>query len=168
MSLLADKFTDTVEPIFPSFQYSEPAKEGFLFKNSVRETTKDAATEVVARHRDVGTEMTPLGSSTTSRCHTPLKTSSPARHNTPANRSGPLAPSNPSIDISEIKECHFAKLDLGCQFDSMVSHWSSREDEEEEISRSLRHFEIGGGRKGVAESRASAWEDEEKSKICVR
>ncbi|MQM05117.1 hypothetical protein Taro_037925 [Colocasia esculenta] len=166
--LLKDKFTDNVEPIFPSFQYSEPAKEGFLLRNSVRETMKDATTEVVAHHRDVGTEMTPLGSSTTSRCHTPLKTASPARHNTPADRSGPLMPSDPSIDISGIKECHFAKLDLGGQFDSMVSHWSSREEEEEEISKSLRHFEIGAGRKSIVESRASAWEDEEKSKICVR
>ncbi|XP_058108697.1 uncharacterized protein LOC131251773 [Magnolia sinica] len=167
--LLKDKFTDNVEPAFPNFRYSEPTKEGFLFGNSICDTMKDAATEVVAevRHRDIGTEMTPLGSSTTSRCHTPFKSSSPARHNTPADRSGPLVGPNASIDISELQDCHFAKLQLGSQFDSVVSNWSSREEEEEDISKSLRHFEMSC-RKGGAESRASVWEDEEKTKSCVR
>ncbi|XP_042495602.1 uncharacterized protein LOC122074711 isoform X2 [Macadamia integrifolia] len=129
--LLKDKFTDDVEQIFPSFRCSEAMKEGFLYRNSVRETMKDAATEVVpeVQHRDIGTEMTPLGSSTTSRCHTPIKSPSPARHNTPANR----------------------------------------EEEEKEVSKSLRHFEMGSGcPKSIADSRASAWEEEEKTKSCLR
>ncbi|CAA6659284.1 unnamed protein product [Spirodela intermedia] len=168
---LKDKFTDNVEPIFPGLQCSEPAGEVFLFRNSIREpATRVGGAATAAQHRDVGTEMTPLGSSTTSRCHTPFKTSSPARHNTPADRSGPLAPpASSGVDISEIKECHFANLVLGAPFDLMVSNWSSREEEEEEISKSLRHCEVGGaGRKSMAELKASAWEDEEKSKICVR
>ncbi|XP_043712344.1 uncharacterized protein LOC122661094 [Telopea speciosissima] len=170
--LLKDKFTDDVEQIFPSFRCSEAMKEGFLFRNSVRETMKDAATEVIpeVQHRDIGTEMTPLGSSTTSRCHTPIKSPSPARHNTPANRSGPLVATNGStIDITELQECHFAKLELGTQFDSVVSTWSSREEEEKEVSKSLRHFEMGSGcPKSIADSRASAWEEEEKTKSCLR
>ncbi|KAJ1390581.1 hypothetical protein SESBI_37322 [Sesbania bispinosa] len=93
--VLKDKFTDSIEPILPNFRYSEPTKEGFLFRNPAGEAMQDACTEVV-QHRDVGTEMTPMGSSTTSRCHTPFKSSSPARHNTPANRSGPLALANPN------------------------------------------------------------------------
>lgn len=167
---VSDKFTDNVEPIFPSLQRSEPAGEVFVFRNSIREAAARVGGAAAGQHRDVGTEMTPLGSSTTSRCHTPFKTSSPARHNTPADRSGPLAPPPSSgADISEIKECHFANLVLGGPFDLMVSNWSSREEEEEEISKSLRHCEVGGaGRKSMAESKASAWEDEEKSKICVR
>ncbi|KAK1279911.1 hypothetical protein QJS04_geneDACA004836 [Acorus gramineus] len=165
--LLKDKFTDNVEPIFPNF----PTKEGFFFRSSPCEPMKDAGTEAVSsiRHRDIGTEMTPLGSSTTSRCHTPFKAASPARHNTPANRSGPLVPSNPSINISELNDCHFAKLDLRSQFDPVLSNWSSREEEEEEISKSLRHFEaVGGCRKSVSESRAYLWEDEERTKCCIR
>ncbi|XP_010937253.1 uncharacterized protein [Elaeis guineensis] len=164
--LLKDKFTDNVEPILPNFRYSEPTKESFLFC----ETMKDAATEVASevRRRDVGTEMTPLGSSTTSRCHTPIKSYSPARHNTPANTSGSLVPCNTSIDISELKDCHFAKLELSAQYDSMVATWSSREEEEEEVSKSLRHSEISGGRQSIAESRASTWEEEEKNKSCIR
>ncbi|KAJ0988518.1 hypothetical protein J5N97_006874 [Dioscorea zingiberensis] len=158
------KFTDNV-------RHLEPMKEGFVFKNSYCEPMKDAATEVAAEvhHRDIGTEMTPIGSSITSRCHTPIKSASPARHNTPANRSGPLVASNTeAIDISELQECHFAKLELSAQYDSVVSNWSSREEEEEEISKSLRHFEINAGRKSIAECRASAWEEEEKAKSCIR
>ncbi|KAJ0987461.1 hypothetical protein J5N97_005817 [Dioscorea zingiberensis] len=164
---LKDKFADNVEQlVFTNFQPSEPMKEGFVFRSSLCEPMKDAA-EV--HRRNIGTEMTPLGSSTTSRCHTPIKSSSPLRHNTPASRSGPLlASNNTTIDISKLKDCHFAKLDLCSQFDAMVSNWNSREEEEEEISKSLRHFEISAGRKSVAESRASAWEDEEKTKSCAR
>lgn len=171
---LKDKFTDNGEPI-SNLRYSEPTREGFLFRNSAGEAMKDAATEVVdeIKHRDFGTEMTPLGSSTTSRCHTPFKSSSPARHNTPAGRSGPLAlessnSTNNTIDITQLQECHLAKLQLGTQFDSVVSNWSSREEEEEEISKSLRHFEAEGCRKSASESRAATWEEEEKNKCCLR
>nr|AGC39093.2 remorin-2 protein [Dimocarpus longan]AGN88926.1 remorin-2 protein [Dimocarpus longan] len=132
-------------------------------------------TEVVHEvlHKDVGTEMTPLGSSTVSRCHTPFKSSSPARHNTPANRSGPLAighlnSTNNTIDISQLQECHLAKLQRGTQYDSVTTNWSSREEEEEDISKSLRHFETGNVRKSVSDSRAVAWEEEEKTKCCLR
>ncbi|XP_062156262.1 uncharacterized protein LOC133864077 [Alnus glutinosa] len=173
---LKDKFTDKIEPVFPNFRYSEPTKEGFLFKHPAGGTMKDGCTDVVneVHHRDVGTEMTPLGSSTTSRCHTPFKSSSPARHNTPANRSGPLALGNSSsnsssIDISQLQECHLAKLQLGTQYDSVTSNWSSREEEEEEVSKSLRHFETDPGcRKSVSDSRAAAWEEEENTKFCLR
>ncbi|KAF7843683.1 putative DNA binding protein [Senna tora] len=165
--VLKDKFTDNTH------RYSEPTKEAFVFRNhGSEEGMKDACTEVVheVQHRDVGTEMTPLGSSTTSRCHTPFKSSSPARHNTPASRSGPLAPPNPNetsctIDVIQLEECHFAKLQLGTQYDSVTSNWSSREEEEEEISKSLRH---NPSRKADSDCRAATWEEEEKTKCCFR
>lgn len=137
----------------------------------------NATPEVVpeVKHRDIGTEMTPIGSSTTSRCHTPFKSSSPARHNTPASRSGPLAMSNDSsscstIDIVQLQECHLAKLHIGTgQYDSVMTNWSSREEEEEDISKSLRHFEMSNEcRRSVSESRACPWEEEEKTKHCLR
>ncbi|RZC91593.1 hypothetical protein C5167_027660 [Papaver somniferum] len=176
--LLKDKFTNNIEPaaIFPNFRYSEPSKEGFLFRNSTCESMKDAGTEMVPQiqHRDVGTEMTPLASSTTSRCHTPFKVASPARHNTPQDRSGLLAtPKRTSTNI-DISEHHFAKLEMGNQFDSVTSKWSSREEEEEEISKSLRHFDStfngGGSRKhnSAIEVKAASWEEEERTKCCSR
>ncbi|KAJ8447535.1 hypothetical protein Cgig2_031148 [Carnegiea gigantea] len=176
---LKDKFTDEIGVFVPNSRYSEPTKEAFLFQSQKlqHEPMKDACTEVVPfqeviKHRDIGTEMTPLGSSTTSRCPTPFMSTSPARHNTPATRSGPLAlvAQSSSIDITkQLQECHLAKLQNGStQFDSVATNWSSREEEEEEISKSLRHFEIGRRSVSVSESRTCAWEEEEKTKSCLR
>uniref|UniRef100_A0A7N0RGS0 Remorin C-terminal domain-containing protein n=1 Tax=Kalanchoe fedtschenkoi TaxID=63787 RepID=A0A7N0RGS0_KALFE len=158
--LLKDKFTEEVESVCTETKYSE--KEAFMFRNSA----KEAILEV--QHRDIGTEMTPLGSSTTSRSPTPFKPSSPARHNTPADRSGPLAVSDTtSIDIMQLQKCHLAKLQLGAQYESVASNWSSRQEEEEEVSKSLRHFD-SGFRRSYSETRTAAWEEEEKTKCCLR
>ncbi|KAI5422254.1 uncharacterized protein LOC127076201 [Lathyrus oleraceus] len=173
--VLKDKFTDSIEPVLPKFIYSEPTKEGFLFKNKAYdESMNDAAyTEVIheVKHKDVGTEMTPLGSSTTSRCHTPFKSSSPARHNTPASRSGPLALDNVdgngcSVDGIKLEECHFDKLQFGtAKYDLVAPNWSSSEEEEKEISKSLRH---NASLKADSDCIASTWEEEEKNKCCLR
>lgn len=134
----------------------------------------DAAyTEVIheVKHKDVGTEMTPLGSSTTSRCHTPFKSSSPARHNTPASRSGPLALDNVdgngcSVDGIKLEECHFDKLQCGTmKYDLVAPNWSSSEEEEKEISKSLRH---NASLKADSDCIAATWEEEEKNKCCLR
>ncbi|KAG5141849.1 hypothetical protein JHK82_017544 [Glycine max] len=164
--VLKDKFTDSIEPVLPNLRYLEPAKEGFLFRNQGDGAMQDACTEVV-QHRDIGTEMTPLGSSTTSRCHTPVKISSPPRHNTPASRSGPLALASSActLDVIQLEECHFSKLQLGTQYDIVPLNWSSSEEEEKEISKSLRH---NGSHKADSDCIAAAWEEEEKTKCCLR
>ncbi|TVU24196.1 hypothetical protein EJB05_26614 [Eragrostis curvula] len=172
--LLKDKFTDN----------EEPSKESFVFQSSYCEQPaakgKAAAAAGAADHRkDVGTEMTPLGgSTTTSRCPTPVKSTSPARHNTPASRSGPLVPyaGGGGMDISELADCHLAKLDLGARFDAMLVNWSSKEEEEEEVSKSLRHFEAtnagaaGGGAGMPCDKRGGhcRWEDDDRAKSCIR
>jgi len=168
----ADKFTDSIDPIMPNLRYSEPAKEGFLFRNQGGEAMQDACTEVVheVQHSDVGTEMTPLGSSTTSRCHTPMKSSSPARHNTPESRSGLLALANTNgtgctLDIIQLEECHFSKLQLGANYDLFTSNWSSSDEEEKEISKSLRH---NASQNADSDCMAATWEEEEKTKCCLR
>ncbi|CAI9757738.1 unnamed protein product [Fraxinus pennsylvanica] len=169
---LKDKFTNEV---CPKFKCVEPMKDRFLFGNAVEESAEDAISEIVheVKHRDVGTEMSPLGSSTTSRCPTPFISTSPVRHNTPANRSGPLALANiddaNTIDIMQLQECHLAKLHHEMQFNSVTTNWSSREEEEEDISKSLRHFEINiECRKSISESRSCTWEEEQKTKCCLR
>lgn len=171
--VLKDKYTDSIEPILPKFRYSEPTKEGFLFRNQACEAMQESYTEVIheVKHKDVGTEMTPLGSSTTSRCHTPFKSSSPARHNTPASRSGPLALSNIdsngcSVDAIQLEECHFSKLQFGTtKYDLVAPNWSSSEEEEKEISKSLRH---NASLKADSDCIAASWEDDEKNKCCLR
>ncbi|KAJ6805470.1 uncharacterized protein M6B38_180645 [Iris pallida] len=168
-AVLKDKFTDNLYPPCNNFRFSDPTREGFLFGHSYSESVEGASAEVVSRvhHRDVGTEITPLGSLAATRCHTPIKISSPARHNTPYDMSGPLVACTTALDIAELKDCHFAKLRLSAQYGSLVPSWSSRE-EEEEVSKSLRHSETGRGRKSFAESRARIWEEEERTKSCER
>lgn len=160
-----------MKPICPKFGDLDPLKEGFLFGDSIVKSMDDRTHEV--EHRDIGTEMTPLGSSTTSRCPTPFKSTSPARHNTPADRSGPLSmarmDSSNTIDITQFQECHLAKLHHRSNYDPITSNWSSREEEEEDISKSLRHFEMNSEfRKSVSESRTCVWNEEENTKSCHR
>lgn len=118
---------------------SDPSKQGFLFRSSVSSSSsamKDAATDVIQLHKDVGTEMTPRGSSTHTRCPpTPYKILSPPRHNTPDDRSGPL-----SGVSGQLQQCSLAKLNHPF-LHSITSTWSSREEEEEDVSKSLRHFD---------------------------
>lgn len=152
-----------------------------MFQSSYCElpATKGGAAAAADHRKDVGTEMTPLGSSTTTRCHTPMKSTSPARHNTPADRSGPLVPyaGSGGMDISELADCHLAKLDLGARFDAMLVNWSSKEEEEEEVSKSLRHFEAstagaGAGAGLQCDRRGGGgdcrWEDDDRAKSCIR
>ncbi|KNA07528.1 hypothetical protein SOVF_171010 [Spinacia oleracea] len=47
--------------------------------------------------------------------------------------------------MTQLQECHFAKLQIGSTpFDSLTTNWSFKE-EEEEISKSLRHLKLVGG-----------------------
>ncbi|KAH9305652.1 hypothetical protein KI387_010056 [Taxus chinensis] len=171
----SNKFTDKVETA-PKYRSQEPGLEHRHGKHERIPSMKDAGTEVApaVQHRDMGTEMTPLASSRTSRCHTPVKNASPVRHNTPSSHSGLVNAAG--IDIGELEKCHFAKLELqglpsGIQFtsvDKSVSNWSSREEEEEEVSKSLRHFDMGDCKRSILEARATAWEEIERSKAYTR
>ncbi|ONK66024.1 uncharacterized protein A4U43_C06F3390 [Asparagus officinalis] len=132
--------------------YAEYMNQGGRREHNESSLLIDQSPQKKARHRDIGTEMTPLASSTTTRCHSPIKSSSPARHSTPASKSGPLMANGNRVDISELDDCHFAKIDLGAQFDLVALKWSSREEKEYEISKSLKHLGIDGGRKSIEEN----------------
>ncbi|KAI3803307.1 hypothetical protein L1987_31457 [Smallanthus sonchifolius] len=148
--LLKDKLTNEGEPIFPKLKHL-------------------GAMEVIqaVKNRDRGTEMTPGGSSTASRCPTPLKSFSPPRHNTPESR---LSLQGLMDQSSSQLECHLAnKLQPWTPFDAFDSKWSSMEDEEEEISKSLRQFEMNNQfLETISGPRPSAWEEQELSEPCLR
>ncbi|CAN7083663.1 unnamed protein product [Brassica oleracea var. botrytis] len=136
--------------------------EGFIFRDLEEEE------EAQVQHRDMGTEMTPVGSVTTSRCHTPFESTSPARHNTPSNMSGPLTETKNVIDISEFANKLRLSGSAATQYyNSDTSHWNSREEEEEEISKSLRHSDMESElRRSVS---VAVWDDEDdKIKFCQR
>lgn len=165
--LLEDKFTNGSEPEVSRFKCVVPINAGYLF-NSM----KDASTEVVdeVKQRDTGTTTTPPRTSAASQCRTPFESLSPPPNNTPA-MSGPLALMNPSssFDIAELQECHLAKLQLDSQYDPGTCNWSSREEEEEDVSKSLRHYEMNNDRlKSITESKACVWEEEQKTKSHLR
>ncbi|CAN7018575.1 unnamed protein product [Brassica rapa subsp. trilocularis] len=139
-----------------------PSTEGFIFRDLEEEE------EAQVQHRDMGTEMTPVGSVTTSRCHTPFESTSPARHNTPSNMSGPLTETKNVIDISEFANKLRLSGSAATQYyNSVTSHWNSREEEEEEISKSLRHSDMESElQRSVS---VTVWDDEDdKIKFCQR
>nr|XP_043627078.1 uncharacterized protein LOC122598551 [Erigeron canadensis] len=163
----ADKFTNEVETAFPKTKCLEPMSEAFGFKTQIENSTSNVKLEVIqeAKNKDMGTQMTPTGSNTTSRCPTPLKSLSPPRHNTPLS----MKDQSNSFDIIELKECHLAKIQPWTPFDLNTSKWSSREEEEEEISKSLRHFEIKNEcLDSISGPRPSAWEEKDMSPPCIR
>ncbi|CAF2080921.1 unnamed protein product [Brassica napus] len=140
-----------------------PSTEGFIFRDLEEEEE-----EAQVQHRDMGTEMTPVGSVTTSRCHTPFESTSPARHNTPSNMSGPLTETKNVIDISEFANKLRLSGSAATQYyNSVTSHWNSREEEEEEISKSLRHSDMESElQRSVS---VTVWDDEDdKIKFCQR
>nr|KAJ0210757.1 hypothetical protein LSAT_V11C400193250 [Lactuca sativa] len=169
--LLKDKFTDgseVMEPDFSRFKCVVPINDGYDQFSSM----KDASTEVIheVKRRDTGTNTTPPRNSTASQCFTPFESFSPPPNNTPA-MSGPLSLMNPSssFDIAELQECHFAKLHLESPFNSVACNWSSREEEEEDVSKSLRHYEMNNDcPKSITEPKACSWEEEEKMKSHFR
>ncbi|VFR00125.1 unnamed protein product [Cuscuta campestris] len=157
--ILKDKWISEMECIRRS-----PTRQGFVFGGHNNAAKDVAILEGIngIGHRETGTEMTPMASSTTSRCHTPAKTSSPVHHNTPTATSGPLDPPSLALDISQLPQhCGFsAKLQVG----SLSSnHWSSREEEEEEVSKSLRHFEITSNNECGPAKKTGPWEEEAKA-----
>ncbi|KAI9093944.1 hypothetical protein K1719_026942 [Acacia pycnantha] len=167
-----EKSGSTQEKVFtavPSFQLSPATLDHHEFTSPPDMVLKDKYTEEkgskLPNFRDIGTEMTPLGSSTTSRCHTPLKSLSPARHNTPANRSTTFTNIK---ELIQLNECHFAKLQLGTKFGSIGSNWSSRQEEEEEASKSLRHHAYQTQKDDSDSMTTAAWEEEQKAKSCLR
>ncbi|VFQ65527.1 unnamed protein product [Cuscuta campestris] len=145
--ILKDKWISEMECIRRS-----PTRQGFVFGDHNNAAKDVAILEGIngIGHRETGTEMTPMASSTTSRCHTPAKASSPAHHNTPAATSGPLDPPPLPIDISQVG--------------SLASnHWSSMEEEEEEVSKSLRHFDITSNSECGPAKKTGPWEEEAKA-----
>ncbi|CAN6929054.1 unnamed protein product [Brassica oleracea var. botrytis] len=139
-----------------------PSTEGFIFRDSDKFLQFQEEEEAQVQHRDIGTEMTPTGSVTASRCHTPFKSMSPARHNTPSKMSGPLTETKNVIDISEFADKLRLSGSAATQYYSSVTQWNSREEEEEEISKSLRQMDMESElRRSVSESKAVLWDGQD-------
>ncbi|KAH0855170.1 LOW QUALITY PROTEIN: hypothetical protein HID58_020345, partial [Brassica napus] len=143
---------------------SAPINGRVIFRDSDKFLQFQEEEEAQVQHRDMGTEMTPAGSVTASRCHTPFKSMSPARHNTPSKMSGPLTETKNVIDISEFAD----KLRLSGS--AATQYYNSGREEEEEISKSLRQMDMESElRRSVSESKAVLWDgQDDKIKFCQR
>eukprot|EP00250_Pteridium_aquilinum_P005695 c15748_g1_i1 orf=115-2373(-) len=147
---------------------------------------KDAFTEITptTSHRDMGTQMTPIGSSRpSSRPHSPQRGTalSPARHNTPTRL--PTPTSKGTIHMSrmnplEVERCRRAKFQFqGLSVQDQVQHslgksfeckWSSREEEEEDSGKGLRHIDLEDLKLDVIEARASARKESTRLKLLAK
>eukprot|EP01018_Ginkgo_biloba_P030086 Gb_32405 [translate_table: standard] len=178
-----DKYADTVNETPRLYGSTSSHEEEIIVVQTPKHekwgsSMKDAATEIspTVSRRDMATQITPLGSSRTSRCTTPQKNNSPARHNTPARRSA--SGNNSTLNLLELQTCHLAKLEIQDNPNQpevittpgkrVISSWSTREEEEEESSKCLRYFETGDWKKNIIEARATAWEEAERSKCLAR
>lgn len=148
---------------------------------------KDASTEITptTSHRDIGTQMTPLGSLRHPSPHrSPQRgaaMSPPRRQNTPLPISAP--PLQGIIDMSrittlEVERCRRAKLELQrlsaqdqmrhSLGNSFNSNWSSREEEEEEIGKGLRHLDLEELKQDILDARATAWKEASRLKLLAK
>lgn len=134
-------------------------------------------------HRDMGTQMTPIPSQRASRCGTPGRADSPSRHNTPSRRTASLG--SICLDLIELQSSHLAKLEdrqlpdgnlssngsallRGTPDQGGSAHWVTKEEEDEESSKSLRQINLGEVRKNGIAARTAAWLEAEQAKYTAR
>ncbi|KAL2623201.1 hypothetical protein R1flu_003406 [Riccia fluitans] len=152
-----DKFADTI-----TVQNTSPNNGRLVI------VMKDAATEITpsTSQRDIATPITPVQSfhaaATPPRIH-----DDPARLNTTPVHSERITASV-GVDVTELQNCHQAKLELD-QVAAIDTSWTTREEEVEESAKSLRlSVDFKEVKKNVLEARAAAWEEAEQSKYMSR
>lgn len=136
--------------------------------------------------RDMGTEMTPIGSQEPSRTGTPVMATTPTRSPTSSRSSTPgraapaPCPIDPINDPTELnrKELSDKELQmktrreimaLGTQLGKMnIAAWAGKDDENKEVSTSRKTVAAEKPSKSVTETRAAAWEEAEKAKYMAR
>lgn len=134
---------------------------------------KDAATEITpsTSQRDISTQVTPAPSFHAAVTPPRIHNGGPARLNTTPVHSE-RRPASVGVDVTELKNCHEAKLELD-QAATLDTNWATREEEVEESSKSLRlsvsrSVDFKEVKRNVLEARASAWEEAEQSKYMAR
>ncbi|GFZ18573.1 remorin family protein [Actinidia rufa] len=137
--------------------------------------------------RDMGTEMTPIASQEPSRNGTPVRATTPIRSPTSSRTSTPqrAAPASSPIglpnDYLDLNKKELSEKDLqmktrreimalGTQLGKMnIAAWASKEGEEDKgASTPLKTVIAKQPAKSVIETRATAWEEAEKSKYMAR
>lgn len=136
--------------------------------------------------RDMGTEMTPIASQEPSRTGTPLRATTPSTRSPVSSR--PSTPGRCVAPVEAVKNYQLGLKDhhelsekqvhestrreimaLGAQLGkSNIMAWASKEEEEQDASKSLKTNDMEHAKLNVLEARAAAWEDAEQAKYMAR
>ena len=134
----------------------------------------------------MGTEMTPVASQEPSRTGTPVRATTPirsptsSRPSTPARAAPASSPSNPRNDHLDPNKNELSEKELqmktrkeimalGTQLGKMnIAAWASKGGEDSDASNSLKSLASEQPVKNIAEPRAAAWEEVEKTKYMAR
>jgi hypothetical protein len=134
---------------------------------------KDAATEITpsTSQRDIATQVTPAQSFHSAVTPPRIHNGGLARLNTTPVHSE-RRPASVGVDVTELKNCHQAKLELD-QAATLDTSWTTREEKVEESSKSLRlsvsrSIDFTEVKRNVLQSRAAVWEEAEQSKYMAR
>ncbi|KAH9301530.1 hypothetical protein KI387_013113, partial [Taxus chinensis] len=122
--------------------------------------------------RDMGTEMTPIASQEPSRTGTPLRATTPSIRSpvtsTPSTP-GRSADENFESGLTDQERTRREIMALGAQLGkSNIIAWASKEEEEQDASKSLKTNNIDQVKTNVLEARAAAWEEAEQAKYMAR
>eukprot|EP01018_Ginkgo_biloba_P030412 Gb_26160 [translate_table: standard] len=141
--------------------------------------------------RDMGTEMTPITSQEPSRTGTPVRATTPTMRSPVSSQPstpGRAAPASSPMDVTDNeldcqaevnttelseKELHMKTrreiMALGAQLGKAnIAAWASKEEEDEDASKSLKTRDLEQATMSVLETRAAAWEEAEKAKYMAR
>ncbi|GLJ30827.1 hypothetical protein SUGI_0612140 [Cryptomeria japonica] len=122
--------------------------------------------------RDMGTEMTPIASQEPSRTGTPLRATTPSIRSPVTSR-----PSTPGRSAAEIYEPGLTDhgktrreiMALGAQLGkSNIIAWASKEEEEQDASKSLNTNGMQRVNINVYDARAAEWEQAERAEYMAR
>eukprot|EP00250_Pteridium_aquilinum_P007858 c17491_g1_i2 orf=803-3313(+) len=140
---------------------------------AMRDASTDVSPKVSMSRRDMGTQMTPVASSKTSRSATPLKNSSPVRHNTPARAKSTSTSSHSPAHTKatsssadprqlELEGLHLAKLEKG-HVTQTTCHAGS-----ESTSLSTTSHETSSSRKSFQDSASDHHTKDQNSSLKVQ
>eukprot|EP01018_Ginkgo_biloba_P021409 Gb_00647 [translate_table: standard] len=132
--------------------------------------------------RDMGTDMTPITSQEPSRTGTPIRATTPSIGSPVSSRPSTPGRSLPRMEGTEnyqsglkdhhelsVKQLHEKTrreiMALGAQLGkSNIAAWASKEEEEQDASKSLKTNDMEQAKMNILEARAAAWEEAEQAK----
>ncbi|CAN6449198.1 unnamed protein product [Victoria cruziana] len=125
--------------------------------------------------RDMGTEMTPIGSQEPSRTATPIRATTPSARSPISSRTSSPGRRSQGVQSTETNQAHQGPA--GNRLDTVIpgrasfsgTGWISKDEDESEASKILQKNNSERDRRiGMLEARAVAWDEAERAKYMAR